>query len=436
MTAYITTFSGRTINLASPSHKDIDIGDIAHALSLLCRFNGHCRDFYSVAEHSVRVSLLLEDLAKDYGHEEHTQKLCLMGLLHDAAEAYPPGDIAGPLKKLLQDEYGVDGLSVLDVQSSFDNAVRTHFDLGAPFENAWSLVELADRMMLAWEWRDIMGCRVQDKPDGIGNPHTEEKLWPWHSIKAEVAFLGRFQKLAPERSLLGALCRLVPDPMAEPEKGGWRTQLNALVLKECERAMVEVTAEAVRTKLPVRRKGEERPSIGDVQTATTTNEGAWNAEISVEVVPEHQGIECSAELAEALEEPPVEKPPKKRKRKKRRKCGHERLAQNGKCLNCDQQVLTSTKPKRRKRKKKRKGYSDADVKRMIAEAVEAQAVDSMSAPKREAPGSSPDFAQPVPKKQKMGPTKAERAAMDDPDIREQESENVKGGGGLGAAAYD
>jgi len=86
--AWIQTISGKKFPLEEPDPSRIDIEDIAHALSLLCRFNGHCTKFHSVAEHSVHVS------------HEIAQDLALVGLLHDAAEAYL-GDMPSPLKKKL-----------------------------------------------------------------------------------------------------------------------------------------------------------------------------------------------------------------------------------------------------------------------------------------------------------------------------------------------
>lgn len=84
----INTFSGIEFDLLNPNPNDIDIEDIAHELSMLCRFNGHCKEFYSVAEHSVYVSYEIDE------------EFALIGLLHDAAEAYL-GDVPTPLKKLL-----------------------------------------------------------------------------------------------------------------------------------------------------------------------------------------------------------------------------------------------------------------------------------------------------------------------------------------------
>src|SRR5579872_2947230 len=86
---WIQTASGLEFPLFEPRLDAINIEDIAHGLSMICRFTGQCARFYSVAEHSVHVSHLVprEDAA--------------WGLLHDAAEAYL-GDVASPLKKHLK----------------------------------------------------------------------------------------------------------------------------------------------------------------------------------------------------------------------------------------------------------------------------------------------------------------------------------------------
>lgn len=83
------TFTGLEVNPLNMQPNQILITDIAHALSLQCRFNGHCKYFYSVAQHSIHVGKLF--------NESH---LRLFGLLHDAAEAYL-GDIINPLKEAI-----------------------------------------------------------------------------------------------------------------------------------------------------------------------------------------------------------------------------------------------------------------------------------------------------------------------------------------------
>ena len=96
--ALIRTQSGALVDLFNFKATDVRIVDIAHALGLTCRYNGHCRKFYSVAEHSVIVS-------KRLGLGTSRVRLPILGLLHDTAEAYL-GDIVRPLKHgAIMDEY-------------------------------------------------------------------------------------------------------------------------------------------------------------------------------------------------------------------------------------------------------------------------------------------------------------------------------------------
>lgn len=85
---WMQTFSGKQFWPMSPRAEDVCIEDIAHALSMLCRYGGHCLRFYSVAEHSVLLSRAVAP--------EHA----LRALLHDAAEAYLV-DVPRPIKRHL-----------------------------------------------------------------------------------------------------------------------------------------------------------------------------------------------------------------------------------------------------------------------------------------------------------------------------------------------
>jgi hypothetical protein len=87
--AWIQTHTGRRFHYADPRIDEIHIEDIAHALGMLCRYAGHVSQFFSVAEHSVLVSRQFAD-----------PQLRLIGLLHDATEAYCV-DIPRPLKRML-----------------------------------------------------------------------------------------------------------------------------------------------------------------------------------------------------------------------------------------------------------------------------------------------------------------------------------------------
>lgn len=84
---WMQTVSGVVFEPLQPQLDRIHIEDIAHGLSMICRFGGHSREFYSVAEHSVYVSLACDPAD------------AMAGLLHDAAEAYV-GDMIRPLKHM------------------------------------------------------------------------------------------------------------------------------------------------------------------------------------------------------------------------------------------------------------------------------------------------------------------------------------------------
>ena len=82
---WISTYTHKKAHPLNLSLDEICISDIAHALSQVCRFTGHCSRFYSVGQHSIYVALLCSPKNK------------LWGLLHDASEAYI-ADIASPVK--------------------------------------------------------------------------------------------------------------------------------------------------------------------------------------------------------------------------------------------------------------------------------------------------------------------------------------------------
>lgn len=93
MADYITTYTGEHFYPLEPEADKIKIEDIAHALSLLCRGNGHVTHFFSVGQHCINCSL--EAKARGYG-----RRICLACLLHDASEAYL-SDVPRPFKKTL-----------------------------------------------------------------------------------------------------------------------------------------------------------------------------------------------------------------------------------------------------------------------------------------------------------------------------------------------
>ena len=178
VTNSIRTFTGLRFYPLEPRVEDIDIDDIAHALSNICRFTGHCRKFYSVAEHCYHVSKLCEP------------KDALWGLLHDASEAYI-SDIASPLKKSdTFEEYRLAEHKVMET-------VAEKFGLGEEPQT----VKVADKIMLAIEMKDLMGYDLQEWPAVVKRNNLPDielpqvRLETWLPNKARDMFLYRFREL-------------------------------------------------------------------------------------------------------------------------------------------------------------------------------------------------------------------------------------------------
>lgn len=93
---WLSTASGQKLYLTRPEEYNFTIEEIARGLSHICRFNGQCSRFYSVAEHS----LLVHDFVRDFYHGEDKKEIRLQALLHDATETYV-GDLVSPMKAAL-----------------------------------------------------------------------------------------------------------------------------------------------------------------------------------------------------------------------------------------------------------------------------------------------------------------------------------------------
>lgn len=96
---WIETYTGRHVNPLQLKPEDIDIKDIAHSLSMLCRFVGHCKWLYTVGQHSIHVANLVDGargINQDWTLEKHN-RTCLAALLHDGGEVYL-SDLSRPVK--------------------------------------------------------------------------------------------------------------------------------------------------------------------------------------------------------------------------------------------------------------------------------------------------------------------------------------------------
>ncbi|MGO8377693.1 hypothetical protein ACC745_18530 [Rhizobium ruizarguesonis] len=125
---------GTWFDLLDPWSSEFTINDIAQGLSNICRYSGQCKNFYSVAEHSIHVADTVESFK-------------LEALMHDATEAFL-GDITRPLKQLLP--------RYKEIEAAVEDAISQRFGLS---EHAKPIIKSADLQVLAAEQAELM-------PDG------------------------------------------------------------------------------------------------------------------------------------------------------------------------------------------------------------------------------------------------------------------------------
>lgn len=162
--------SGNYFDFEAPDSSVFTIEDIAHGLAMTCRFAGHCRWHYSVAQHSVHLSEIVPP--------EHAYQ----GLMHDAPE-FAVGDMAKPLKVICPD-YSV-------IEKRVEVAVFRRFNVETPLPLT---IKEADIRMLATEQRQLMRNR-DDWDYTRGRAPLDFTIPRWTPEEAKKRFLDRFADL-------------------------------------------------------------------------------------------------------------------------------------------------------------------------------------------------------------------------------------------------
>lgn len=194
---YLRTASGRDFYFDKPDA--IRIEDIAAALAKINRFNGHTRVPYSVAQHSIWVSHRVAEAG-------HGAKYQMLGLLHDAAEAYL-GDLTAPVQVFI---FGT-GIGRSMAPSDWDHAhailngaieatlMPAEFFTSAPaFTTASQAVSHADLMALRTEWRELMSGPEPGNFARMPAAHPD-RIFPYENWQtAREQFLIRFHQLVAD----------------------------------------------------------------------------------------------------------------------------------------------------------------------------------------------------------------------------------------------
>lgn len=176
---WMQTFTGRCVHPLSMTPGDVDVVDIAHGLSLLCRFNGQCDRYYSVAEHCLLMSQQFTDL-----------DLAAWALLHDATEAYV-GDMIRPLKASMPAYRQVEDDVMLAIARRFDLPLRGERDASMP-----APVKLADQRILLAE-RNALMANTQRRWDVDDLEPLPVEIVGYDPVTIEQMYLRRFDELRP-----------------------------------------------------------------------------------------------------------------------------------------------------------------------------------------------------------------------------------------------
>ena len=136
----ITTYTGKRIDPMNPDSSAIDIKDIAHALSLICRGGGHSRFFFSVAQHSINCAK--EGVERGFDRDD-----VMMILLHDASEAYM-SDLVRPIKRRMP--------SYSEAEEKLQNLIWTTLVGKVPDSEERKRIKLVDDLMFSLEFHEYM----------------------------------------------------------------------------------------------------------------------------------------------------------------------------------------------------------------------------------------------------------------------------------------
>lgn len=138
--SYITTYTGLHIDPIHPNINNINIHDIAHALSLTCRGNGHVKTFYSVAQHCINCALEAKE-------RHYNNNIILACLLHDASEAYM-SDVPRPLKQEISD--------YIKLENNLLNTIYNKYLQDSLTEEEVSIIKSIDNDMLYFDLKYLL----------------------------------------------------------------------------------------------------------------------------------------------------------------------------------------------------------------------------------------------------------------------------------------
>lgn len=211
MADYITTYTGIHMVPSEPKPEDFRIDDIAHALSLICRGNGHVKTFWSVGQHCIAC-------AKEATERQLPDRIVLACLLHDAGECYL-SDVPRPIKKEMAVYQTIEARVLSVIYETFLGSDLT--------EKESRTVKEIDDAMLSYDLEYLLG---EEQTDAIPEIHVElsYEVRPFADVEEEYLEL-YYQYSGAERPKTVCIEELADE--FEAMFDGWSQFLNK---KTCE----------------------------------------------------------------------------------------------------------------------------------------------------------------------------------------------------------
>lgn len=181
---YLETVTGRLVDISNPNPDSICIEDIGWGLSRISRFCGHTITAvpYNVSQHSLFVADELR---------QHSDRVQLLGLVHDAAEVYT-GDWPSPVKRIPELRPLIKAL-----EARLMAAIYMSFDIVPPNDEEEALIKSADRLAQKIEAHAFMPSRGRDWPDlpAVSLERLQQFEQPKDSITSYRLFMEKFKSL-------------------------------------------------------------------------------------------------------------------------------------------------------------------------------------------------------------------------------------------------
>ena len=177
MKDYIVTYTKGQVNTLDPQPEQIQIEDIAHALSMMVRANGHFPEFFSIAQHSLQCAK--EAIARHY-----VPRLCMACLLHDGSEAYL-SDITRPVKRNMT--------MYIQIEEQLQNCIYQKYVGMIPQGEELVLLKNIDDACLFFEFDHFMGIRMETTVPPVMISDLDYSPRPMKEVEEE--FLALFHEL-------------------------------------------------------------------------------------------------------------------------------------------------------------------------------------------------------------------------------------------------